>query len=168
MVIVLIGPAGAGKTTVGIALAAALGWRFVDADDVHSAHNRARLERGEALTDAERAPWLAALRGTMEKAITRGESLVLACSALKRAYRDALLPGATRDARQVRFVYLKTSSHALATRLRSRAGHFAPPEILGSQLATLEEPAPGEGVLILDGERSVAELIATIRRTLDA
>ena len=168
MVIVLIGPAGAGKTTVGIALAHALGWRFVDADDFHSPENRARLARGDALSDADRAPWLASLREEIERAVEKGESLVLACSALKRSYREALRPRSARAAEQVRFVYLKATPERLDTRLRSRVGHFAPPELLASQLATLEEPAPAEGVLTVDAERPVADLVAGIRRALDA
>lgn len=168
MVIVLIGPAGAGKTTVGIALADALGWRFMDADDFHSSGNRVRLSRGESLTDVDRQPWLASLRDEIEHAIEGGESLVLACSALKQSYREALLPRSKHAARQVRFVYLRASPERLDTRLKSRVGHFAPPELLASQLATLEEPGPGEGVLTVEGERPVAELVAQIRRALDA
>jgi gluconokinase len=166
VVIVLMGPAGAGKTTVGTALAAALGWPFVDADDFHSTHNRARLSRGEALTDAERAPWLASLHEVIERAVECGESMVLACSALKRSYREALLPSSERDAEQVRPVYLKVSREHLDTRLRSRVGHFAPRKLLEGQLASLEAPEPNEGVLALDGERPVAELVAQIRRTV--
>lgn len=164
--IVLIGPAGAGKTTVGVALAGSLGWRFVDADDFHSPENRARMARGDALTDADRAAWLAFLREMIERAIERGESLVLACSALKRSYRSALLPRAGDAAERVRFVYLKASPERLDTRLRSRAGHFAPATLLDSQLATLEEPASDEEVLIVNGERPVAELVAQVLRTL--
>jgi gluconokinase len=167
VVIVLIGPAGAGKTTVGTALADALGWRFVDADDYHSAENRARLGRGEALTDAQRAPWLASLREMIEGAIEHDEPMVLACSALKRSYRQALLPRSARGAGQVHFAYLKASRKSLDDRLHSRAGHFARPALLESQLDTLEEPAPDEGVLTVDGERPVAELVTQIRRVLE-
>lgn len=161
-----MGPAGAGKTTVGTALAAALGWPFVDGDDFHSSENRMRLSRGEALTDAERAPWLATLRGMIERAVEHGDSIVLACSALKRSYREALVPRGAREAGQVRFVYLDVSPDGLRARLRSRVGHFAPPVLLGSQLQTLEEPGPDEGVLTLEGEQPVAELVGRIRRAL--
>lgn len=164
MVIILIGPAGAGKTTVGTALADALGWRFVDADDLHSPGNRARLARGEALSDAERAPWLASLRKEIERAVEDGESLVLACSALKRSYREALLPRSGRAVGRVRFVYLKSTRERLDRRLHSRVGHFVPPELLESQLATLEEPVPDEGVFTVDGERPVEETVGQIRR----
>jgi len=165
-VIVLCGPAGAGKTTVGTALAESLGWRFVDADDFHSTENRARLSRGDALTDADRSPWLAALREVIEHAIEHDESIVLACSALRRSYRQALVPQSNGAAEQVRFVYLRSSAERLQARLDSQVGHFAPPELLGSQLATLEEPAPQEGVLTLDGERPVSKLVAEIRQVV--
>jgi gluconokinase len=167
VVIVLMGPAGAGKTTVGTALAATLGWPFVDADDFHSTENRLRLARGEALTDAERAPWLASLHAEIEQRLARGEPMVLACSALKRSYRDALAPRELRERRQVRFVNLHVSPRRLDERLHARAGHFAPAELLASQLATLEEPAPDEGILTLDGEQSVPALVERIQHALD-
>jgi carbohydrate kinase (thermoresistant glucokinase family) len=162
-VIILIGPAGAGKSTVGHSLANTLGWRFVDADAFHSPENRERLARGEALSDADRAPWIAALRGEIESAVASQEPMVLACSALRRAYRDALLPEAVRQ--RACTVYLRVSAAELAKRLRARVGHFAPVELLHSQLETLEEPEPEEGVTTLDGERPVLELVHQIRRS---
>jgi gluconokinase len=162
-VIVLIGPAGVGKSTVGRSLGAALGWRFVDADAFHSPENRERLARGEALSDADRAPWIAALRREIEVAVARAEPMVLACSALRRAYREALLPAGVR--RRVCIVYLRVSAAELAQRLRARVDHFAPVELLESQLETLEEPELDEAVLTLDGERPVRELVHEIRRS---
>ena len=161
-VIVIMGPAGAGKSTVGHALASELGWRFVDADAFHSAANRARLARGEALSDADRAPWLAALRREIATALARDEPMVLACSALRRVYRAKLLPAGAQ--RSVRVVYLRVSADELAQRLRTRVGHFAPVELLSSQLATLEEPSPEEGALTLDGEQPAQVLVQQIRR----
>ena len=159
-----MGPAGAGKSTAGRSLAGTLGWRFTDADAFHSAANRARLARGEALSDADREPWLDALRREIATAIARGEPIVLACSALRRSYRELLLPpGAAR--RQVCVAYLRVSAAELAHRLRTRVGHFAPVELLSSQLATLEEPAPGEGVITLDGEQPEQALVQQIRRS---
>ncbi len=161
-VIVLMGPAGAGKSTVGRSLVDALGWRFVDADAFHSPENRERLARGEALSDADRAPWIAALRREAEVALTREEPMVLACSALRRAYREALFPEVVRQ--PVCIVYLRVSAAELTRRLRTRVGHFAPVDLLDSQLATLEEPESDEGVITLDGERPVRELVHQIRR----
>jgi carbohydrate kinase (thermoresistant glucokinase family) len=162
-VIVLIGPAGAGKSTVGRSLGDALGWRFVDADAFHSPENRERIARGEALSDADRAPWIAALRREIEVAFAREEPMVLACSALRRAYREALLPEGVRQ--HACIVYLRVSAAELAERLRTRVGHFAPVDLLDSQLETLEEPDPDEGVITLYGELPVRELVRQIRRS---
>ena len=163
-VIVLMGPAGAGKSSVGRSLADSLGWRFTDADAFHSPVNLERLARGEALLDADRAPWLAALGREIATAIAREQPMVLACSALRRVYRQAILP-AEGAGQRVRVVYLRVSAAELARRLQSRVGHFAPVELLQSQLETLEEPVPDEGVLTLDGEQSVQDLVQQIRRS---
>ena len=164
-VVVVMGVAGAGKTTVGRALADALGWQFHDADDFHAPESVARMRAGLPLDDARRAPWLAELRTLIVATLGAGESAVLACSALRHAYRDALVQPDAAGA--VRFVHLRVSSEVLATRLGARTGHFAPPALLGSQLATLEAPEPEEHALTLDGERPVPALVATIRRALD-
>ena len=161
-VIVLMGPAGAGKSTVGARLAEALGWRFVDADDFHSRGNLDRLARGEGLTDVERAPWLAALRREIELALERGTPVVLACSALRRAYRESLLPPRVGMG-AVRFAYLRVGREQLAARLAERSGHVVGPSLLASQLSTLEEPAAAEGALTLDGARPVEDLVGQIR-----
>ncbi len=134
-----MGVTGSGKTSTGEALAARLGVRFVDADDQHSPEAKAKMARGEGLTDADRAPWLARLRDLLA---TEGP-VVLACSALKRTYRDTLrVPG-------VRFVYLQVPQALLNERLSHRRGHYAKANLLPSQLVTLEEPALDEGVLTL-------------------
>ena len=133
-----MGVAGSGKTTVGVLLAQKLGWQFADADDFHPAENKDKIRQGIALTDADRVPWLAALRSAIVQWNAAGENVVLACSALKSSYRDELRAGA------VRFVYLKGDSALLLGRLRSRHGHFADEKILASQLATLEEPGNEE------------------------
>lgn len=148
-----MGVAGSGKTTVGALLAQKLGWRFADADDFHPAENRDKISRGTALTDADRAPWLAAMRSAIMQWNAAGENVVLACSALKRDYRDELRTG------PVRFVYLKGDSALLLERLRSRHGHFADEKILASQLATLEEPCADES-----GESDFATITAAIDR----
>lgn len=161
MVIIVMGVAGAGKTTVGSALALALGWRFVDADDLHPAANVERMRRGEPLTDTDREPWLDAIRVVIADSLARGESQVIACSALKAAYRTRLVAGAAG----VAFVYLQAPRAVLADRLARRTGHFAGPGLIDSQLATLEPPA--ENALVLDGSKRPAALVDEIRRALD-
>jgi gluconokinase len=158
MVIVLMGPAGAGKTTVGAALGERLGWPLVDADDYHAASSVARMAAGRPLTDDDRSGWLARLRQVIVKNLERRENLVLACSALTRGHRDALAGGL----RGVRFVYLKADRTVLNERLASRHGHFAGPELLDSQLATLEEPLTREA-LIVDATGDIDTIIGYIR-----
>ena len=131
----VLGVSGSGKSTVGEALAGALGWPFADADDFHPATNVAKMRAGIPLTDADRAPWLATLRELMAQALAGGHSLVLACSALKQAYRDRLQV----DAR-VRFVYLRGDRDLIAARIAARTGHYMPPGLLQSQFDALEEP----------------------------
>lgn len=152
MVIVIIGPAGAGKTLIGRALAHELGWRFVEGDDHHS-------PAAIALTDADRAPWLASLHDILAAVLDRREHLVLACSALKERYRLTL----RGDLRTVRFVYLKSDEPTLRRRLAERGGRFAGPALLASQLADLEEPADA---LTIDALQALERIIATIRREL--
>jgi len=158
MIIVVLGVMGAGKTTVGTALAARLGWRFFDADDFHNPENWAKLSRGEALDDADRAPWLARLRDEIASLLARGESAVLACSALKQAYRDALVP-ANAQADAVRFVYLHADPQLTAKRLDERTGHRADAALLKSQFAALEEP---RDALRVDTGAPVPQLVQTI------
>ena len=130
-----MGVVGAGKTTVGSLLAQKLGWHFADADDFHSAANVEKIRRGIPLDDSDRAPWLAALRDAILHWNAEGQNAVLACSALKRKYRDALRTDG------VRFVYLKGDYELIEQRLQARAGHFASDSILKSQFEHLEEPA---------------------------
>lgn len=164
-VVVIMGVAGAGKTTVGRTLADALHWSFYDADDFHSADNVARMRAGTPLTDADRAPWLEALNRRISDTLHAGTSAVLACSALRRTYRVALVPvGAAPDA--VRFVHLRTSPDVLSRRLARRRAHYATASLLPSQLATLEEPGDDEQALVVDGARPAPELVADIMRSL--
>ncbi|HEY7370779.1 MAG TPA: gluconokinase, GntK/IdnK-type [Polyangia bacterium] len=158
-VVVVMGVAGSGKTTVGTALAAALGWRFVDADDHHSAANVAKMARGEPLDDDDRRLWLDELHGITAEALARGADLVMACSALKAHYR-ARLAGADAGGR-VRFVHLAGSPELFRARLAKRAGHFMKPGMLDSQFAALEPPA-GDA-LEVDAGRPVAAIVAQIR-----
>ena len=148
-----MGVAGSGKTTVGSALAAALGWRFVDADEHHTPESVAKMARGEPLTDADRWPWLDRLRAIIVAALAADEPLVVACSALKAVYRARLVGG---DAQRVRFVHLTGTPDVLRARLEGRAGHFMKPGMLASQLATLEPPADA---LTLDVAQPTATLV---------
>jgi gluconokinase len=165
-VIVVMGVAGAGKTTVGRALADALGRAFHDADDFHPAENVARMRAGIALTDDDRAPWLAALRAMLSRALAEHAPTVLACSALRQAYRDALVPPGA-PAHAVRFVHLDVDPALAAGRLAARAGHFMPPSLLASQFATLEAPAPAApDAMRVDAARPVDAIVAEVRRAL--
>jgi gluconokinase len=136
MVIVVMGPTGSGKTTIGSLLAQQLGWDFVDADQFHSAANKEKMHQGIPLTDADRAPWLAAIHQQIEQWIAEKRNVVLACSALKQSYRDLLWRGG-----DIKLVYLKGSYELIAQRLLTRHGHFADEHILAGQFADLEEPA---------------------------
>ena len=129
-----MGVVGAGKTTVGSLLAQKLGWQFADADDFHPAANVEKIRHGIPLDDSDRAPWLAALRNSILKYNREGKNLVLACSALKRKYRDELRVDG------VHFVYLEGDYELIEKRLRRRRGHFASDSILKSQFEELEKP----------------------------
>ena len=154
-----MGVSGAGKTTVGRRLAETLDWEFLDADDFHPPFNRRKMASGQPLDDVDRDPWLQRLRQELEQRLDRGRSSVLACSALKAAYRRLLLA----DAVEIGLVFLHGSPDLLARRLAARQGHFMPPELLASQLATLEAPS-AEEALLLDVEPPPDELV---RRVLD-
>lgn len=154
---VIMGVAGSGKTTVGRAVADALGWRFADADDFHPPANVAKMSAGIPLDDTDRAPWLTALHGFLAAKRHEGESVVLACSALKTSYREALTAGLAG----VTVVYLHAAPEILQARLEERPGHFMKPAMLASQLATLEPP-PVEASLHVDVGEPVAEVVAKI------
>jgi len=158
MIVIVMGVVGSGKTTVGRLLAQRLGWEFADADDFHPALNIEKIRLGIPLGDEDRQPWLDRLREAILGWIPGGCNVVLACSALKRAYRKTLDAGP-----EVRFVYLKGSAALIAERLRSRHGHFAGEQILASQLADLEEP---EGALTVDIAATPAQIVDKIRQGL--
>jgi gluconokinase len=143
MIVIVAGVSGSGKTTVGALLAGRLGWRFTDGDDLHPAANVAKMRAGIPLTDTDRWPWLRAIASWMDERIARGEDAVVACSALRRSYRDLLLDG--RPA--ARMVFLAPDREVLARRLASRHGHFFPGQLLGTQFDALEPPGPDERVL---------------------
>jgi len=159
MVVILMGVSGAGKTTVGRMLASELGWNFRDGDDLHPAANRDKMNSGVALNDADRRPWLAAIRAMIDEYLAREQSAVVACSALKRSYREML----AADPARVRFVWLDGSRELIASRIAARRGHFMPPELLASQFADLEAPADA---IRIDVALPPAEIVAAIRREL--
>jgi len=160
MIVVLAGVSGSGKTTVGVLLAKTLGWHFTDGDALHPAANIAKMRAGHPLTDADRKPWLDRVVAWMDGYLASGQPAVLACSALKRSYRDEIRaagPG-------VHLVFLEVSRSTLAARLGARHGHFFPAALLDSQLAAVEVPQPGEDALVLQAsekpEREVREIMA--------
>jgi carbohydrate kinase (thermoresistant glucokinase family) len=161
--IVVMGVSGSGKTVVGRRLAKRLGWRFLDADDVHPAANVQKMASGVPLDDADREPWLARLASELADAIARGQPVVLACSALKRAYRGQLgLPDPA-----IRLVHLDGPREVLRKRAEQRAGHFMPATLLDSQLATLEPPGAAESPIVIDvsapPEAIVEQITAALR-----
>lgn len=158
---ILFGVAGAGKTAIGSRLAQELGWAFYDGDTFHSAEDIEKMRRGVPLTDGDRWPWLERLRATIDACLAAGESAVLACSALKAAYRDHL---GSDD--RVTFVYLKGNERLIADRLRRRRGHYFDPALLRSQFDALEEPADGTA-LVVDAAEPPEKIAATIRNELD-
>jgi gluconokinase len=154
--LVVMGASGSGKTTIGLALAARLGYAFADADEFHSASSVAKMTRGEPLTDADRGPWLQALARWIASRDVGGHSSVLACSALKRRYRDELRAAAPQH---VSFVFLAVASNALRERLRERTGHFVRVDLLESQLATLEPLEADEPGISVDGAMPPATIV---------
>ena len=159
MVIIVMGVSGVGKTTVGQRLAGALGWRFRDADELHPPENIAKMSAGLALGDEDRWPWLERLRELIRGALESGEELVLACSALKRTYRERLT---VEPARQ-RWVHLEAPPELIARRLAERRGHYMPATLLESQLAALEAP---EEALRVDVSAGPDVVVATILQGL--
>ena len=158
MIVIVMGVVGAGKTTVGTLLATELGWEFADADDFHPTANVEKIRNGIPLTDADRAPWLERLSEAIADCIAAGKNLVLACSALKRKYREKLTVGS-----EVRFVYLKGSAGLITQRLHARHGHFAGESILASQLGDLEEP---QDAVVVDIAQTPLQIVDSIRKQL--
>jgi len=159
MVLILMGVSGSGKTTVGSKLAEALGWRYFEADDFHPPENVAKMSQGIPLSDADRAPWLAAMHKQIRDLNAAGEPGVMTCSALKQAYREALA-GAEPD---VHFVYLRGDLETIQGRLNARRDHFMPPGLLASQFRTLEEPAEA---LVIDIRQAPEAIVREIREGL--
>ena len=154
-----MGVSGTGKTTVGRLLAEELGWPFYEGDEFHPRANVEKMSRGLALSDEDRAPWLAALHDLLQDLTRKNESAVLSCSALKQAYRDRLQGGAE----DVRFVYLKGNFELIQERLVERDEHFMKANLLPSQFAALEEPA---GLPTIDVAQEPGAIVARIKRAL--
>jgi gluconokinase len=158
MMVVMMGVCGCGKTTVGQAVADALGWHFLDADAFHPPENVAKMAAGTPLTDEDRWPWLDRLRDELHAIDARGEHVVLACSALREAYRRRL-----QQAGDVKFVYLKGDRATIAPRLSARQGHYMPASLLDSQFAVLEEP---KEALVIDAGAPLDTQVSEICRAL--
>lgn len=158
-IIIIMGVEGSGKTTIGRTLAGALGCEFDDADDFHSPEAKSKMAAGLALTDADRRPWLDALRGLIVEHLLDGIRMVLACSALKESYREML----TVDPARVVFVYLRGDLALIRKRLLERSGHYAGVSLLASQFETLEEP---RDALIVDITDTPDHIVASIRAAL--
>jgi len=161
VIVIVFGVSGAGKTTIGKVLRQEVGWHFYEADDFHSRANIDKMRRRIPLTDGDRWPWLESLRQLIKRSLEAGENAVLACSALKRAYRERL-----RVSDQVKFVFLHGEYALLEKQLRQRRGHFMNPELLRSQFADLEEPKPDEDVITVELGRTAEEIVEEIKTKL--
>jgi carbohydrate kinase (thermoresistant glucokinase family) len=163
-VLVVMGVSGSGKSTVARELAGRLGWRFQEGDDLHPPENVAKMHAGTPLTDADRLPWLHIIAAWIDARSAANEPGIVTCSALKHAYRDILIGGRPH----VRLVYLQGDKAVIARRLGARKGHFMPPALLDSQMATLEEPAPDEHALTvpIDGpaEQAVERILHILQQ----
>ena len=163
MIAIIFGVSGAGKTTVGELLARELRWCFIEADDFHPAANVEKMRSGHPLTDEDRFPWLDCLRKQIEQVLSHGENAVLACSALKRAYRDRL-----RVSEEVKVVFLR-GDYAFVerqVRKRKRHGHFINAALLQSQFDDLEEPQPDENALMVGLGRTPQAIVEEIQARL--
>lgn len=162
MIVIAFGVSGAGKTTIGKLLAEELGWRFYEADDFHPRDNIDKMRRGIALTDEDRWPWLDSLRELIKRCVEARQNAVLACSALKRAYRQHLHVSA-----EAKLVFLRGDYALIADQLRHRRDHFMNPALLQSQFDDLEEPQRTEDAIVIELGRSPRELVQEIKTKLE-
>ena len=156
MIIIIMGVAGSGKTTIGSLLADELGWGFYDADDFHSKLNLAKMSQGIALTDEDRASWLESLKELIDRNVQQNIPIILACSALKDSYRNIL-----EVSKRVKFVYLHGTYEQIKARLHNRMEHFMSADMLDSQFNTLEEP---QNALTIDITNTPQDILAIIRK----
>jgi gluconokinase len=161
-ILVVMGVSGSGKTTIAKGVADAKGWTLVEGDTFHPPANVAKMAAGTPLTDDDRWPWLHAIAAAIDADRARGESAVVACSALRRAYRDILIG----DRPDVRLVYLRGSQALIGERMRARKGHFMPPALLDSQFQTLEEPGPDENPITVEIGGTPDEIVRAILERL--
>ena len=161
-VAVVMGVAGAGKTTVGERLAERLNCEFIEGDRLHPPENLAKMQSGQPLTDTDRAPWLAAIAGAIDAWRARGACGVITCSALKRAYRRRIIG----ERAGVRLVYLAGSRQVVAARLAARRGHFMPASLLDSQFAALEPPGPDEDPISVSVDHPVERIVGVVAAVL--
>ena len=162
--LIVMGVSGSGKSTIAERLAKRLGWTCEDGDRFHPAGNVAKMSAGHPLDDADRWPWLQAIADEIERVCTGGGHVVMACSALKRAYRDVLV----RSRSDVRIVFLDGSQALIADRLGRRKGHFMPPGLLDSQFKTLEPPQEDERPIIVSIDAPVETIVENIVAQLKA
>jgi gluconokinase len=160
--LVVMGVSGSGKSTIGDRLAERLGWKYEDGDKFHPASNVAKMSAGQPLTDEDRWPWLRAIADEIDRICKAGEHVVIASSALKRAYRDILVHGQP----DIRIIYLKGPQDLIASRLALRKNHFMPPGLLESQFGTLEPPDPSENPVTVSIDDSVETIVDDILRQL--
>jgi len=153
--LIVMGVSGSGKSTIAEQLAQRLGWTYEDGDKFHPASNVAKMSAGHPLTDEDRWPWLQAIADEVDRVCKARDHAVIACSALKRSYRDVLVHGR----RDVRIVYLNGTQELIADRLAQRKGHFMPPGLLASQFKTLEPPSADENPVIVSIDASVGEIV---------
>ncbi|XP_054976789.1 probable gluconokinase isoform X1 [Sorex araneus] len=174
--LLVMGVSGSGKSSVGALLASELGWKFYDADDYHPEGNRVKMSSGIPLDDQDRIPWLCKLHDILLRDTTSGQPVVLACSALKKMYRDILIGGKDSNSQKsaesgkeeesaevkLLVVYLSGSSEVIAERLCKRKGHFMSPNLLQSQFDTLEPPSAPENFIQISVDKTLSEIITTI------
>ena len=161
-VLFVMGVSGVGKSTIALALNAHLHWPFQEGDDLHPPINIQKMSQGIPLTDEDRAPWLASVRGWIDARLAAGEPGLITCSALKRSYRDMLIEGRPN----VRILYLRADVEIIEEHLAQRTGHFMPPTMLESQLHTLEEPTADEHPITVQVTGSIDETVADILKAM--
>ena len=162
IVAVMMGVSGSGKTTIAEGVAAQLGWEVLEGDEFHPPANIEKMSKGVPLDDADRQPWLKAIAVAIDRALSERRSAVVACSALKRSYRDIIIG----ERHNVVLVYLQGSRELIGARVAKRKGHFMPPSLLDSQFAALEEPGPDENPIVVSVAPAPDAIVAEVIKDL--